>query len=150
MFRTAKLNLIGFLSLCSVAALQVQAASLGETEKEIVALEQQFTEAYKANNTESVASLVADKFIGVDAHGKIWHKADGLADMKATKVRSVTSNEMSVTTYGNTAIATYVFTAKGTDSKGKPMDLHERDTDTWVKMPDGKWQCVASISSRVK
>jgi hypothetical protein len=30
------------------------------------------------------------------------------------------------------------------------MDVNERFTDTWVKMPGGKWQCVASQSSPVK
>jgi ketosteroid isomerase-like protein len=30
------------------------------------------------------------------------------------------------------------------------MDVHERFTDTWVKMPDGKWQCVATHSSAIK
>jgi hypothetical protein len=43
-----------------------------------------------------------------------------------------------------------VFRATGTDASGKPLDAHERFTDTWVKMPNGKWQCVASHQSRVK
>jgi ketosteroid isomerase-like protein len=30
------------------------------------------------------------------------------------------------------------------------MDVHERFTDTWVKMPNGQWQCVASHGSPVK
>jgi len=36
------------------------------------------------------------------------------------------------------------FKGKGTDGKGKPFDDHSNWTDTWVKMPNGKWQCVAS------
>jgi hypothetical protein len=42
------------------------------------------------------------------------------------------------------------FKGKGTDEKGKPLDLNERWTDTWVKMPSGKWQCVASQASSIK
>jgi hypothetical protein len=30
------------------------------------------------------------------------------------------------------------------------MDEHERWTDTWVKMPNGSWQCVASHGSEIK
>jgi ketosteroid isomerase-like protein len=30
------------------------------------------------------------------------------------------------------------------------MDSHERFTDTWVKMPDGTWQCVAKHSSAIE
>jgi len=35
-------------------------------------------------------------------------------------------------------------------TEGKPLNPHERFTDTWVKMKDGKWQCVASHQSVVK
>jgi len=42
-----------------------------------------------------------------------------------------------------------VFDAKGTDEKGKPMDMHARWTDVWVKMPNGTWQCVASHGSNI-
>jgi ketosteroid isomerase-like protein len=49
-----------------------------------------------------------------------------------------------VTVYGNTAIATGAWAGKGIDGDGTKIDRVERWTDTWVKMPDGKWQCVAS------
>jgi hypothetical protein len=39
------------------------------------------------------------------------------------------------------------FKANGTDAKGKPMDYNARWVDTYVKMPDGKWQCVLSQGS---
>jgi len=48
------------------------------------------------------------------------------------------------------ATRTLQLIGKGTDSKGKPMDDTERFTDTWVKMPGGKWQCVASQGSAIK
>jgi ketosteroid isomerase-like protein len=43
-----------------------------------------------------------------------------------------------------------VFKAKGADAKGKAMDYHARCADTYVKMPDGKWQCVLSQGSDLK
>ena len=39
---------------------------------------------------------------------------------------------------------------KVTDASGKALDVNERWTDTWLKMPDGKWQCIASHASSVK
>ena len=33
---------------------------------------------------------------------------------------------------------------------GKPLDVNERFTDTWTKMADGKWQCLASHQSPIK
>jgi ketosteroid isomerase-like protein len=43
-----------------------------------------------------------------------------------------------------------VWTGKGTDWSGKPFDGKERFADTWVKTPDGKWQCVTSMSVALK
>jgi ketosteroid isomerase-like protein len=56
---------------------------------------------------------------------------------------------LKVTVFGDAAIATGDFKAKGTDASGKPL-ANERFTDTWVKMPNGKWQCVASHVSPAK
>jgi hypothetical protein len=38
----------------------------------------------------------------------------------------------------------------GIDKRGRVLDIHERWTDTWVKMPNGRWQCVASHASAIK
>ncbi|PYU38910.1 MAG: hypothetical protein DMG54_28710 [Acidobacteria bacterium] len=58
--------------------------------------------------------------------------------------------DVKVTVFGDTAIATGGFSGKGTDASGKPLNARERWTDTWVKMPNGKWQCVTSHISSVK
>ena len=57
---------------------------------------------------------------------------------------------MKVTVFGDTAIATGGFKGKGTDAMGKPFDNNERWTDTWMKMPSGKWQCIASQATPTK
>ena len=76
--------------------------------------------------------------------GKVNNKAQELADAKATKYTSMEYEDVKVMVFGDTAIATGGSRSKGTDAAGKPMDSHSRWTDTWVKMPNGKWQCVAS------
>jgi ketosteroid isomerase-like protein len=121
-----------------------------DTEKAVAALEQQWLQSQKTNNPDLVAPLLADKFVNSSSEGKVSDKAKSLADAKATKYDSVDYENLKVTAFGNAAIATGDFVAKGTDSSGKPLDVHERFTDTWVKMPNGKWQCVASHQSPVK
>jgi len=96
------------------------------------------------------AQLMADKFVCTVSDGKVYDKTEFLADAKKEKWSSVEYYEMKVTVFGDTAIATGGQRFKGTDASGKLVDLHERWTDTWVKMPSGKWQCVASHSSPVK
>jgi ketosteroid isomerase-like protein len=139
--------LIGTLSLSTAAWSQ---NSTDRTEKAIAALEQQWLQSQKANNSDSAAPLLADKFINTDSDGKAASKSEFLAQQKATKYDSVAYDDLKVMVIGDTAIATGVFRATGTDASGKPLDAHERFTDTWVKMPNGKWQCVASHQSRAR
>ena len=140
---------LGLLLLVTAAWSQDNKAG-GETEKAVAALEQQWLQSEKTNNPDLVAPLLAEKFINTDDAGNVSGKAAMLADAKATKFESISYGEVKVTAFGNTAIATGDFIAKGTDPSGKPMDVHERFTDTWVKMPNGKWQCVASHQSPIK
>ena len=132
-----------------VAIAQAQPAD--ETaEKAVAAAEEQWTQSERTNNPDLAAPLLAEKLIYIDTDGSISNRAKFLADAKATKFTSVDIQDLHVTVNGNTAIATMVFKGKGTDSKGKPMDLKARWADTWVKMPDGKWQCVLSQGSDLK
>ena len=141
--------LVGLFSLGSVALSQDKQAG-GGTEKAVAALEQRWLQSQKTNNPDLVAPLLADKFINTGSDGKVTGKAETLATAKATKYDSADYEDVKVTVIGDTAIATGGFTAKGTDPSGKPLDIHERWTDTWVKMPNGQWQCVASHASPVK
>jgi ketosteroid isomerase-like protein len=140
--------LIGLLSLGSAAWSQAQ--TTGGTEKAVTALEQQWLQSQKTNNPDLVAPLLADKFVNTGNDGKVTDKAETLATAKATKYDSAEYDDVKVAVFGDTAIATGGFTAKGTDPSGKPLDTRERFTDTWVKMPSGKWQCVASHGSTIK
>jgi ketosteroid isomerase-like protein len=144
-----ELCLLGLLSLFSVASVQAQQAT-GGTEKAIVALENQWLKSQQTNNPDLTAPLLADKYVYTSADGKVMSKAQSLADEKATKYTFADYENVQVTVFGDTAIAIGGGKFKGTDSSGKPMDVHERFTDTWVKMPDGKWQCVATHSSAIK
>ena len=140
--------LIGLLSLGSAAWSQAQ--TTGGTEKAVAALEQQWLQSQKTNNPDLVAPLLADKFVNTGSDGKVSGKAETLANAKATKYDSADYDDVKVTAFGDTAIATGGFKAKGTDASGKPLDVHERWTDTWMKMPNGQWQCIASHGSLVK
>jgi ketosteroid isomerase-like protein len=140
--------LLGLLSLGSAALSQAQQTS-GGTEKAVAALENQWLQAQKTNNSDLVAPLLADKFVSTGADGKVTNKTQALADAKASKFVSAENENVQVTVFGDTAIATGLWEGKGTDEKGKPLDGHYRWTDTWVKMPNGKWQCVATQSSKV-
>src|ERR1700688_2987877 len=129
--------LIGLLSVGNVAWSQAQTTR--GTEKVVAALEQQWLQSQKTNNPDLVAPLLADKFVSTGLDGKVMNRAETLADAKATKYDSMEYEDVKVTVFGDTAIATGSSRAKGTNAAGKPMDAHDRWTDTWSKMPNGKW-----------
>jgi ketosteroid isomerase-like protein len=139
---------LGVVLLTSCAWAQLKSAS--ETEKAIFALEHQWLKSQQTNNVDLMVPLLADKFVETSSDGKVTNTKETLASAKATKWDSVDYQEMKVTTFGDAAVAVGLFVGKGTDDKGKALDLHERFTDTWVKMPSGKWQCVASHASPIK
>jgi ketosteroid isomerase-like protein len=120
-----------------------------EAEKVVADLEQQWLKSQRTNNSDLLVPLLADGFTATSSEGKVTNKAGTIADAKATKYTSVVYLDLNVAVFGETAVATGNVQGKGTDS-GKPLDANERFTDTWVKMPKGKWQCVASHESPVK
>lgn len=122
----------------------------GESEQAVAALEQQWLRAQQTSNPDLLAPLLADGFIETSSSGKLMGKAEALAGTKASKYQSAEYTDVKVSVFGNTAIATGEFMGKGTDETGKAIESPERWTDTWVKMPNGKWQCVASHASLVK
>jgi uncharacterized protein (TIGR02246 family) len=148
MKKTCVSCLIGLLSLGIAAWSQAQTA--GGTEKAVAALEQQWLQGQKTNNPDLVAPLLADKIVLTEADGKVRDKSETLAVYKKTKWDSAENTDVKVMVFGDTAVATGGYKGKGTDADGKPFDYNERWTDTWIKMPSGKWQCIASHVSPVK
>jgi ketosteroid isomerase-like protein len=148
MKRTWMWCVIGLLSLGSVAWAQAQ--KTGGIEKAVAAQEEQWLQAMKTNNPDMLTPLLADKFVNTSGDAKVTDKTETLAQAKWMKWDSVENTDVKVTVFGDTAIATGGFKAKGTDALGKALDINERWTDTWVKMPTGQWQCVASQGTPVK
>jgi len=133
-----------------MVAAQTKDNEMGRgTEQTIAALEQQWVSASKASNSDGIASLLAFNFVNTDSNGKMIGKAETLEHVKAAKWETNQISDVKVVVYGKTAIATGEWTGKGTDENGKPVDTHERWTDTWMKI-SGKWQCIASHSSTIK
>src|SRR5690242_5590287 len=140
--------LLGFVLLVSAAWSQAQ-RSCG-TEQAVAALEQQWLQSQKTNKPDLLAPLLADKFVSTNSDGKVAGKGETIVTAKSNKYSSAENTDVKVTVFGDTAVATGGFKGKGTDALGKPFEEDERWTDTWVKMPNGQWQCVASHTSRVK
>jgi uncharacterized protein (TIGR02246 family) len=133
-----------------VGVVAAQMPAPGADEQAVTAAEQQWLKSQQTNNTDLLAPLLADKIVETTETGKVLRGKDAMiADAKTDHWSSVSYTELNVTVFDHTAIATGTFIGKGTTA-GKPVDSHVRFTDTWVKMADGKWLCVATHDSPVK
>jgi ketosteroid isomerase-like protein len=135
---------------CLLGLFLLVSAVWSQTEQAVAALEQQWLQSQKTNNVDLLVPLLADNFVQTSSEGKVMGKAEALAAAKATKWSSVEYNDVKVRVSGDTAIATGGIKGKETDPSGKALTVDERWTDTWVKMSNGQWQCVASQATPVK
>src|SRR5437016_9141521 len=94
--------------------------------------------------------IYAADFLGVGPSGTVRTKAQVLSDFTAgdLKFQSITTDEVQVRVYGNTAVETGLSTMVGQD-KGKAVPRDTRFTRVWVKQ-QGQWRLVANhYSSRI-
>jgi ketosteroid isomerase-like protein len=134
--------------VCLVGTLLATAAWSQSTEKAITALEEQWVQAQKTGNIDLLIPLLAEKFVTTSDDGKVTGRAETIASYKQTKWTSGEISNVKVVVYGDTAIAIGTYKGKGVKN-GKPFEAHEQWTDTWIKMPSGQWQCVASQDSPI-
>ena len=94
--------------------------------------------------------IYADDFIGVGPSGTVRTKPQVISDFTSgdLKFQSITTDEVQVRVYGNTAVETGRSTMIGQD-KGKAVPRDNRFTRVWVKQ-QGHWRLVANhYSSRI-
>ncbi len=140
--------------LCATALSGLaQDASDSATQSKIIAMEGVWNQAYKSADTKALDSLLDNAVVLVNDDGSVQTKAQFLAGVKATGAQAgsqeqqVVPESMSVHVFGNTAIATGVFRAKGVKG-GKSYVRRERFIDTWVEK-GGRWVCVATDATPV-
>jgi len=93
--------------------------------------------------------IYAEDFIGVGPSGTVRSKSQVISDFTSGTLRfqSITTAEVEVRVYENTAVETGLSTMSGQD-KGKAVPRDTRFTRVWVKQ-DARWRLVANhYSSR--
>lgn len=132
------------LTVCAVTFAQ------GTVAQTLMDLERQWVKAALAGKGEALAPLLAEGFVSVQSDGTMHTKPAYVAMTIKGKWQVNEVSDMKVQVHGDSAVVTGVWTGKGTDGTGKAFDGKERFADTWVKMADGKWQCVVSASAPMK
>ena len=116
-----------------------------ELASKILALENKWNEAYKQGDVATMNSLLADDFIITVEDGATFSKAGYIAHSgnADNKVLLSEMSDLKVRIHGDTAIVTGAYHEKGI-ANGKPYEYHDRLTDAWMMMTDGRWQLIAS------
>lgn len=126
------------------------ALAQGSVEKALLDLEQQWVKAQLAGNAQALDPLLAADFVSLQADGTMQTKAAYVGTTTKVKWQASAVSDLKVQLHGDSAVVTGIWAGKGVDPAGKAFDSRERFADTWVKMADGKWQCVASASITLK
>jgi ketosteroid isomerase-like protein len=145
------MRLTALVVLVCAAGLLVQAQDDSDhgVESKIIALEKAWNQAYKAGDRRALDTILDNDIVLINDDGTVQNKAEFLASVTASnsQEQQVAPESMSVHVFGNAAIATGVFRAKGVEG-GKSYLRRERFVDTWV-YKGGKWACVATNATPV-
>ena len=135
------------LSTISSAMAQQPSARPRATMSAERTVQQQDQERIHAQITADAVELrriYADDFLGIGPTGVMRNKAEVVADFTshALTYQSITTADVRVRLYGNTAVETGRSTMVGQD-RGKAVPRDNRFTRVWV-MTAGRWQLVAN------
>lgn len=112
-------------------------------------LEQDWDAAFHRKDVGFIEQVLADEFMATYPDGSRGDKAKELALAAASnqQIESSTLDEFTVKVYGDTAVVWFTQHLIGR-SQGRPLEVTSRYVDVFV-MRAGRWQCVASQSTRV-
>lgn len=138
----------GFI-VCTLAAVAMNCtnASAADDKKAVASLDTQYQAAVKQNDAVTMGRILADDFILVTGSGKVYNKADLLAEARSGRVvyEHQEDTAQTVRIWGDTAVITAKLWEKGTDS-GKSFDYTVWFSDTYVRTSSG-WRYVFGQSS---
>ncbi len=141
------------LTATSIAMGQKQSARRDQrrsVEHTIRQLDNERIQAQIGADAVALDRIYADDFIGVGPSGTVRNKAQVISDFTSgdLKFQSISTDEVQVRVYGNTAVETGLSTMSGQD-RGKAVPRDTRFTRVWVKQ-QGRWRLVANhYSSRI-
>ena len=135
------------LAATSIALGQKHSAKRDQrrnVEQAIRRLDDQRIQAQVHADATTLDRIYADDFIGVGPSGTVRTKPQVIADFTSgsLKFQSITTGEVQVRVYGNTAVETGLSTMTGQD-KGKDVPRDTRFTRVWVNRR-GRWRLVAN------
>jgi ketosteroid isomerase-like protein len=138
------------LGLISAAAGKARPEA-GPTADNAMAAEEALARAFRNNDADAISNLLDSSWAVITANGDVAEGPSIFPQGIKSGYRTLKAFDMSeprVRLYGNVALITIKLDLAGVFG-GKPFDVLERETDTWV-WKDGGWKCVLTHESFVK
>lgn len=123
----------------------------GNTEQEILRLENEGRAATLTNDLPANDRLLADNWINVNADGSVTTKAKLMELLKdaSFKILSIENDEVMVRIFGDAVLVTGRSTTKRTDEGGEILTRQARFTRVYVRK-HGRWQVVSAHNTLIK
>ena len=132
--------------LIALLILSATVTAIGQKsiDQRIKQLDSERIQAQINADTVALKRIYSDDFIGVGPSGTVRTKPQVILDFTSgeLKFQSITTGEVQVRVYGNTAVETGKSTMIGQD-KDKVVPRDNRFTRVWVKL-NGSWQLVSN------
>ena len=146
MRKTVVISVLIFTTV-SIGLAQKQSARRNQNrsvEQVIRQLDYERIQAQIGANAMALNGIYADDFIGIGPSGTVRTKPQVISDFTSgdLKFQSITTYDVRVRVYGNTAVETGRSTMIGQD-KGKAVPRDNRFTRVWIKRV-GRWRLVAN------
>jgi ketosteroid isomerase-like protein len=147
MRQTLVVAVLVFTASASIALGQKQSArrdSKKSVDQAIRQLDHERIQAQIAADVLALERIYADDFIGIGPSGTVRTKAQVISDFTSgdLKFQSITTDDVRVRVYGNTAVETGQSTMIGQD-RGKAVPRDNRFTRVWIKQA-GRWRLVSN------
>lgn len=143
-------TLLGLLVIVSaVSTTGAQTGTVRSDQQILVQLEQDWDAAFRRKDVRFIETILADEFVATYSNGSRGDRAKELelaADFNL-QIDSSTLDDFIVKVYGDTAVVWMSQHLVG-PSQGRQLEVTFRYVDVFV-LRDGRWQCVASQSTRV-
>jgi ketosteroid isomerase-like protein len=132
------------LGICTVAMAQKK-----DVAKELIAAEEDFSDALVREDWKAVEEVYADDLVFTSTDGSVTHKTEEVASVRSgdLKLESIKMADLNVQDLGHVAVVTGKIVEKG---RYKTADVSGTYcfTDVWVKR-NGRWQLVTGHETLV-
>jgi uncharacterized protein DUF4440 len=131
------------------ASHAVRAQNVKSDQEVLIELERKWDAAFHSRDAAFIETVLADEFIAAYGDGSRGDKAKELAIARTfdEQVDSSRLDDFIIKIYRDTAVVWFTQYLVG-PVKGKPTEVKYQYVDVWV-VRDGRWQAVASQSTRV-